>query len=150
MYKYVEYGEYFLWRRHGNDVAFSFGYYYAVIFSLYITSFVFWQKIAVRHETLSIKTCFISHLRIYIYIHTVFKELSTIVFRRKKKTCRIFLSRNQSSKIKNNNCAVSKYWSKWLLEALQLQAEQFMLDTITINNHLLQKNSHTKNLQNIQ
>ena len=27
-------GKYFLWRRHGNDVTFSFGYYYTVIFSL--------------------------------------------------------------------------------------------------------------------
>ena len=47
-------GEYFLWRRHENDVTFSLGYYYTVTYSLF-----FWLKIAVRHENLSIKTeCF--------------------------------------------------------------------------------------------
>ena len=33
-------GECFLWRRHGNDVIFSFGYYFTVMFSLYVISFV--------------------------------------------------------------------------------------------------------------
>ena len=32
-------GEYSLWRRQGNDVTFPFGYYYTVIFSLYVISF---------------------------------------------------------------------------------------------------------------
>ena len=38
-------GEYFLWRRHGNDVTFLFRYYYTLIFR-----YIFQRKIAVRHE----------------------------------------------------------------------------------------------------
>ena len=52
----------------------SFRYYYTVIFSLCVT--IFWLKIAVRHETLSISfyflSVFISHLTyVYVYVYYV-------------------------------------------------------------------------------
>ena len=46
-------GEYFLWRQNGNDVTILFGYYYT---NFFVIRYIFWLKITVRHETLSIKT----------------------------------------------------------------------------------------------
>ena len=59
--------EYFLWRRHGNDVTLSFGYCYTVIISLYVT--IFWLKtpkgIKLQVSKLSV---FIIYIVVYVCV----------------------------------------------------------------------------------
>ena len=68
-----------------------------------------------------------------------FSELSTIAFIR---------NRNLQD-ILGKKTTMSKYWSKWLFEDLQLQVKKSMMYTNAINKYL-QTYSHTQSLQNIQ
>ena len=68
-----------------------------------------------------------------------FTELSIIAFIR---------NRNLQD-ILGKKTTMSKYWSKWLFEDLQLQVKKSMMYTNAINKYL-QTYSHTQNLQNIQ
>ena len=46
--------------------------------NFFVIHYIFWLKIAVRHETLSMKTVFISRLRNHIYIYTCILRFKVI------------------------------------------------------------------------
>ena len=46
--------------------------------NFFVIHYIFWLKIAVRHETLSMKTVFISRLRSHIYIYTCILRFKVI------------------------------------------------------------------------